>query len=135
MKSKLLAIFLFIGSYVFPSVTSQKIHAAHTLANLGFEDEAKQVLNVSFDHENYHTQFVSDQFVKWATKKNMEMEDVFNESAFYVVRNDRESAIKAIESKLQYYNLNAKEFSESFVDWGLGLMELRSILNKKESDK
>lgn len=136
MKRVVFTLLLFLNSWTFSSVTPQNIHTVHMLANLGFEDEAKQVLSHSFENENFDTHFLSDQFVKWSTgKSDVEMEDTFNESAFYVVRDDRESGIKAIECRLQYCDLNANEFAESFVDWGLSLMELRRLFSTLESDK
>lgn len=136
MKTIVFSIFLFLNGLAFSSVTPQNIHTVHMLANLGFEDEAKQVLSHSFENENFDTHFLSDQFVKWSTgKSDVEMEDAFNESAFHVIRDDRASGIKAIECRLQYCDLNATEFAESFVDWGLSLMELRRLFSTLESDK
>ena len=136
MKKLFSLSLLFLNCWAFCSITPQNIHTVHMLANLGFEDEAKQVLSHSFEKENFDTHFLSDQFVKWSTgKSDIEMEDAFNESAFYVVRNDRASGVKSIECRLQYCDLNATGFAESFVEWGLSLMKLRRLFNTLESDK
>lgn len=130
-------IFLLLNGHGFSSLTPQNLHTVHMLAQLGFEDEASQILSRSFENENADTRFLSEEFVKWSKgeRGDREMEDAFNESAFHVVTNDRVSAIESIECRMQYCSLDAREFAESFVDWGLSLMELRRLFNTLEPNE
>lgn len=136
IKKVSFTLFFLLSTYTFPSLKPENIHTVYMIAQIGFEDKAKQILNLSFDYEDYNTQFLSDQFVKWSVNKseNSEMQDAFNESAYYVVINDRKSAIKAIKNKIENADLQTDEFAESFVDWGLSLLQLSKILKQLESD-
>ncbi len=118
-------------SFLFSSVTPQCLSVSFILANEGREEEAKETLTRSFDYANHDTVYLSNQFVNWSTGKTdqMDIEDAFNEAAFYVVHNKRNAAISALKKKLTQYDLEANDFSESFIDWGLSLIKLNEILN------
>lgn len=117
---------------LFSSITPQNLHLSFSLAKEGHEEDAKQFLNYSFEHTNLDTAYLSDQFISWSVNKTdqMDIEDAFNESAFHLVNKNRQAAVKALEKKLAYYDLDANEFAQSFVDWGLALIKLNETINK-----
>ncbi len=123
--------FLFPGA-LFCCVTPQTLHMSYLLAKSGFEKEAEEVLVSCFDQKTYSAEFLADQFIRWSTDKGSEMENSFNESAFYVVRGDRLSSIQAIRKHFRYTEPETDQFAESFTDWGIGLIKLNSALQKVE---
>ncbi|MBF5059240.1 hypothetical protein [Candidatus Neptunochlamydia vexilliferae] len=127
----LLFCFIFPGA-LFCSVTPQTLHMSYLLAKSGFGKEAEEVLASCFDQKTYITDFLADQFVKWSTDKESEMEDSFNKSAFYVVKGNRLSSIKAIRKHFRYAEPETDRFAESFTDWGIGLIKINSALQKVE---
>ena len=57
-----------------PFVNSWQVYA-HTLAQQGREEEAKNVLANSFGFRSADAEFISDQFVSWVAKNPSQMEN------------------------------------------------------------
>jgi hypothetical protein len=126
-------IFSLLGfaSVAFSSVTSQTLHACYILAQDSHKESSFNALSASFENPGSDSEFLCDQFLKWSIQEECEMSHSLNKAAYFVLQKDRKNAVSAIEKTFPLISKDIHDFSESFFDWGVSVVELDKLVREK----
>ncbi len=120
-----------VSSSVFASVTPQTLHACYLLVLDGHKEESSNALMSSFESPSADLEFLCNQFLTWSAGDNCEMSSPLNKSAYFVIQGDKKSAVNVIEGFFPSFSKDIHDFSESFFDWGLSVIELDKLVREK----